>query len=208
MAWKELPTERTLPCNGEMVKYHRNRRGWTQQELAKLSGYAIRLIGKAEASGTVERGTIDIIAQTLSGDSLEVHPEDLVFFPKVAARQMLENFAKYERDCASHCNHLVAEDVQFLSADLAEGGSKSPGSHAAGGSEAFWQRFYAAMERLDKASLLDSTKIVAEGNKVVVMSEENVRSVGDHKPSDTRPLVLMFEFERGKLKRLRDHFDV
>jgi len=207
MPWSERPAERSVPCNGELVRHHRNRRGWTQPELAKESGYTTRLIAKAESGGALDCDTIETLADTLSTEPTSVYPEDLVYFPKLIARKILENYAEHERDCAIHCQQYLAEDfVLVVPGDPAILPFAGEYKGFAGFDE-FWENFFSVMRRYDKRVIIDSMRVIAEGNEVVVMTNEIAAHVAQKETATPTPIGFIFEFERGKLKRLEDHFD-
>ena len=64
MTWFEAPAVRSIRCNGEMVRFLRKQRGWTQERLATAAGYTKRLVAKAESSGSLNPDTIEILAET------------------------------------------------------------------------------------------------------------------------------------------------
>ena len=55
------------------LRHYREKKFWTQDELAKESGVAIGVISKAENNGKVSLGSIKILAKTLGID-----PEKLI----------------------------------------------------------------------------------------------------------------------------------
>ena len=69
MAWLETrKLKRSLPVNGEMLRFLRNRRGWTQEDLASKAGYSERAVRKAESSGGLHPDTIEILAEDRDRD--------------------------------------------------------------------------------------------------------------------------------------------
>jgi transcriptional regulator with XRE-family HTH domain len=93
MSWlRTRHLKRSLVVNGEMLKFFRSRRGWTQEELATIVGYTGRVIRKAEASGSLHPDTIEILAEALSGPDWTVDPEDLVTIPESMARAVINAY--------------------------------------------------------------------------------------------------------------------
>lgn len=206
MGWKHQPVGRSLQCNGEIVRFHREQQGWTQQQLAKRAGYSARVIAKAEGSGALRPDTIEHLADALSTSSCPVHPEDLVSSPKAIARQIIENYAQYEQDCARHCHEFLADDIELV---VPGDPSMLPfcGTyHGREGFDKFWENFFAVMERHDKDLVIRTMRVFAEGNHVVLFMRECGSFVGEG-GHHTTPIALLFEFERGKIKRMEDHFD-
>lgn len=208
MSWRDRPAQRSVPCNGELVRHHRNRRGWTQAELGKESGFTTRLVAKAESGGSLDCDTIETLAATLTTEASPVFPEDLVYFPKQLARKFIENYAEFERECAVHCRDFLAEDFMLVvpgdPAILPFAGEY----HGYTDFEKFWKIFFSVMRRHNKRTIIDSMRVIAEGNEVVVLTNEMAAHIDQTDPVSPTPLAFVFEFERGKLKRLEDHFDV
>lgn len=73
--------KRSFACNGRLVRELRQEMGFTQSDLARRSGYSIRLIGKAEAGKTLSGGTIEVLAEALSSPGRELTPEELIMDP-------------------------------------------------------------------------------------------------------------------------------
>lgn len=210
MSWKERPTTRSILCNGELIKRYRSQRGLTQQELASEAGFTQRLIAKAEAGQTVHPDTVEILAETLSSGEKQITPEDLVYFPKAIVRHVLESFAKHERQCVAHCHQFLSEKMT----------TSCPGDPSiiefAGeyetidGFDQFWGNFFSVMERTDKNCVLDSLQMFESENQVAVLTVERAdhKAVPSHLGDNQTPLGIVFTFERGKLLRFEDHFDV
>lgn len=207
MGWKEKPDGRSLACNGEIVRFHRANLGWTQQQLADKAGYSSRVIAKAEADGSLSPATIEHLADALSVPDRPVYPEDLIFAPKAIARRIIENYARYERDCTEHCIEFLADDMQLV----------VPGDPALlpfcgvyqglDGFRQFCRNFFSVMQRHDKELIVRTMRVFAEGNHVVVLASECAAFIGQPGPYPATPLAFIFEFERGKLKRMEDHFN-
>jgi len=69
--------ERGMIVIGERLRLLRRQRGWTQQELADLSGYSDRLIRKAEHGGPVSAASLQVLATTLSHPARVVTSQEL-----------------------------------------------------------------------------------------------------------------------------------
>ena len=208
MPWEEPPQKRSIHCNGEMVRFHRNRLGLTQSELADLSGFTTRLIAKAEAGGSLKPHSLDVLAEALSSEDRPVFPEDLICSPKVIVRKIIEAYAKHEANCIDHCKQFLAEDVRI----------RIPGDplviqfageyHSISGVEQFWKTFFCSMERHNKKLISDSMRLFADGNLIAVLTYESFSCATSKSAATITPLGLIFEFERGKVKSLENHFDI
>ena len=75
------------------------------------------------------------------------------------------------------------------------------------GFDDFFGSFFSVMERPDKKLLLKNPRLVAEGNTVVVLSHERASFCGTD-VATPMPLGIVMEFERGRLTRFEDHFDI
>ena len=79
------------------------------------------------------------------------------------------------------------------------------------GFDDFWGKFFSVMERHDKNLIVDSMRLFQDGNQVALLTHEMATHVAGRNArnqADTTPIGFIFEFERGKLKRFEDHFDV
>ena len=57
---------RSFRCNGNLLRFFRDRKGMTQSQLASESGYSVRLVGKAEAGQPIRMETVEVLAEALS----------------------------------------------------------------------------------------------------------------------------------------------
>ena len=80
---------RTEQVCGAQVKYFRHLLGWTQDELARRSGYSDRLIRKAEGGRTLSIETINNIAESLCCNGLQVSANDLILSPKRTVHELI-----------------------------------------------------------------------------------------------------------------------
>ena len=102
---------RSFACNGRVVRKLREMKGLTQSGLARLSGYSVRLIGKAEAGKPISASTIEVLAEALSSKDRILSPNDLVI-------DLLSITRNYLR-VLSRLNHLAIQDFQaYLSKNL------------------------------------------------------------------------------------------
>ena len=207
MGWTQQPEGRSLACNGETIRYHRNHLRWTQQQLADRAGYSSRVIAKAEADGSLSPATIEHLADALSQPDRPVYPEDLVFTPKLIARRFIEHYARYEEKCGEYWEEYLADDAQLI---VPGDPTVLPFCGVYQGKEGFaqfWRNFFAVMQRHDKELIVRNMRVFAEGNHVILLTSDNAAFIGQPGPYPSTPLAFIFEFERGKLKRLEDHFN-
>ena len=207
MAWLQPPTERSIACDPEALRLHRGRRRLTQPELASLAGLSTRLVAKAEAGGRIRTDSVEILAEALSTEEHPVFPEDIVFSPKKIARYIVECYAKYERQCVAHCHRFLAEDMTVVAPGNPEVIPFAGERKTIDGFDDFWGSLFRIFERPEKHLILDTMRVLADGNEVVVLSSENATVCGESGGPPV-PLAFVMEFERGKLKKFEDHFDV
>ncbi len=197
----------SVPCNGEQLRHFRNKRGWTQDDLATRSGYSKRVVAKAEAGGSVNPDTLEVLAATLSIDGECIHIEDLLATPKALAQRYIETFRQHEHELAARCWDFLADDMVCL---VAGGDPSVPLSGTYEGPDGFdcyCRKFFAIFER--PAKDLYRPKLVAEGNHVVAMGWEIIQLKGTTRDPNEPPgwLVQDMQFSRGKLVRLELMFD-
>ncbi|QDV73209.1 nuclear transport factor 2 family protein [Botrimarina mediterranea] len=190
-----------------MFRYHRHRLGWTQEDLADLVNKTPRLIAKAEAGGCLHPDSIEAIAAALTTPEIHVFPDELVSSPKQLARAIVEGYARHERQCTKHLHHLLADDIVVVAPGPQDVFTFCGEHHTKDGFDRFWGKFFGMMERLDKQRIVDSMRIIAEGNEVVVLTSEYASAKGDPAPPNVTPIAFVMEFEAGKLRRFEDHFD-
>ncbi len=96
-------------CNGRLVRLIRQKRGLTQAELAQLSGYSVRLIGKAEAGKVLSAGAIEVLAQALSTKQRELKPTDLILDSLALAENYFLTLSNFQSDAISQCEHFLSD---------------------------------------------------------------------------------------------------
>ena len=210
MTWQQRPAGRSVQCNGEALRRHRARRGWTQPELASLAGFTTRLVAKAEACGTVSPDTLEVLADALSTAQHPVFPEDLAYCPKAVVRHIIESFAQYERQCVAHCQQFLADNLRVVAPGDPELFPFAGIHDTIDGFDEFWGKYFAVMERHDKLHIAKTMRLVAEDNLVVALVEEHASHKSTQEAAwrcPKTPLTFVFTFQRGKVVSFEDHFD-
>jgi len=100
-----------MPCNGKLIAQLRKLLGWTQNDLARKSGFTERLIVKAEASQNIATSTLQIIAETFREAGAQVTAADLSADPAALAREFILSMYK-------HGPKVIDANERFLSPDL------------------------------------------------------------------------------------------
>ena len=207
MSWLQSPSERSIACDPQALRFHRGRRRLTQPELASLARLSTRLVAKAEAGEKVRTDSVEILAAALSTSDHPVFPEDLVFSPRKIARYIVECYTKHERQCVAHCHQYLSDDMTVVAPGNPEVIPFAGERKTIDGFDEFWGRLFRIFDRPEKNLILDTMRVLADGNEVVVLSSETATVCGESGGPPV-PLAFVMEFERGKLKKFEDHFDV
>ncbi|MCO6042324.1 transcriptional regulator [Aeoliella sp. ICT_H6.2] len=198
MPWQEPPQQKAYACNGELVAFLRQKRGWTQRELAQESGYSERLVSKAEASQSISASTVADLADTLATPREPVHPEDLICDPVTLAKAYIA--AEYE-----HPGNNVEKIRHFLDEDLVTRLNGDPevipfaGEHyGIDGLERAYSIFFSIIEPPANHDWRPWYKFACHGNEVIVWGQNWMGPIGQPL---TQPMQLVhrFVFQRGKL---------
>src|SRR6476646_3797432 len=150
MASARRPNLKSMPCNGPLLRHFREKRGWTQDELATRAGYSKRVIAKAEAGGSLHQDTVDVLASALSTDGECVYPEDLLASPKALARRFVETYRRFEHELAIRYRDFLSDHLVCIV------GSEDPSVPLAGtyqgpdGFDRYCRKFFEIFERCDK----------------------------------------------------------
>ncbi len=205
MAWLETrKLKRSLPVNGEMLRFLRNRRGWTQEDLASKAGYSERVVRKAESSGGLHPDTIEILAEALSGPDWTVDPEDLITTPEALARTVINAYRNQERQVVANVQGLLHDELKVYAAGEEVGLPFAGGYDGADGFDEFFGKYFNAFIRPDKQFFQPT--FFARGNEVILHGQEAVKAV-DSDEIISSWIFIKFTFERGKLIRYENFYD-
>ena len=203
MAWTRTNLPRSYPCNTSFLKFYRNRRNWTQKQLAERVGYSERLIRKAESGQSISISTIDELATVLSSDETKIYPEDLITCHESLARAFTEAWYSKQQHMADVIKHFVHDDTRFhILGDQRclpfAGCYRGPDdfSRAAG-------QFFSKMEVPAGHDFKTYYKYVARGLEVSVWGESWIHPIGAPLNQPV-PITQRFRFERGKLHTFVD----
>lgn len=203
MGWALPPTRRSYPVRGEYVKFLRERRGWTQDDFARLCGYSERLIRKAEGSDSLSPDAIADLADALSESGGPVFPEDLVSDPLAAARLFIESYDLYEQSMLAHCSHIFHDDVVLWCAGAEQGIPFAGTFQGMAGLQEWLDRFFSIIKRPARGVMKPAFSVA--GNEVIAKYEEPTSVNGV--PGDPLWIVNITKFERGKIIRIENYFD-
>lgn len=91
----------------------RRKRGWSQEELSRRSGYSVSLIRKAELGGSLRSDTLQAICEAFSQSHGPVRAEDLTCSILSIARRFVYCYDHYGIDLLKHCGELLTEDFAY-----------------------------------------------------------------------------------------------
>lgn len=209
MAWEKSPNGRSYPCNGDLLKRRRQQRHWSQEDLADITKFSVRVIAKAEAGGSLHPDTLERLAAALSEPAAPLFPEDLIVNPKQLALEFLNQLVTHRAQVVSKCQHLLAENVQFFmpgNPDILPFAGLHVGLDAMNRA---CGKFFETLE-IPNPVLWKTEFAVCEGNEVVtgqwILAQ--LRGLGDQGLMVGRPnlVVNRMIFERGKMVSFADYY--
>ncbi len=205
MSWHQTSQlKRSVQVNGELVRFYRRQRGWTQEQLADVAGYTVRVIRKAEASQSLRPDTIEVLAEALSGLDWKISPEDLISSPIQMARAVIDAYRHQERQVVANVHGLLHEDLSVYAAGE-EVGLPFAGSYSGvDGFDAFFGRYFESFMRPDKE--LFQPVFYSQGNEVILHGQEAVQA-NDSPDVISSWIFIKFRFERGLLISYENFYD-
>lgn len=201
MGWSYRPKGRSCQCNGEFVRYCRRSRGWTQEDLARAAGYSVRVIAKAEASGSIHPDTIEDIAHVLSTPEVTVHPEDLSSSPESVVLRLLSVCARHEQQVVANAKSFLAEDMSAFVPGDSSILSFCGKWETIDGFNCLWRHFIRFIERSDTTLAHKPKHLVVQGNEAMAL----IFAKTSDAPSV--PVTLYFRFNRGRIAHFGAYFD-
>lgn len=191
-------------CNGLAIRSLRQARGWTQTDLAKIAGYSVRLVQKAEASGSLVATTLDVLAQSLGTGDSPVEIDDITTTPQTIVQEFIELINSHHGNTGQAARHLLADDAVLWCAGDPE---VMPFAGDWNGPEAiakFFQVFFSVLTPA-KDGFLRNKRYLANGNEVVCWCEAHASVSG--MPSVPVWVWHHYLLKDGKILRYENHFD-
>lgn len=102
--------------NAELIRRLRLKRGWTQNEFAKRSGYSERLIRNAELGGPIRASTLVDLAKCLSCEMEEITFQQLTCEPISVAKKWTSSFDTLGVKMLDEFRSHLAADLVFVCA--------------------------------------------------------------------------------------------
>ncbi len=173
--------------------------------MATQSDLSVRVIAKAEAGGPISKRTAEKLASTFREAGALVTVADLLANPATLARQFLANYVQYQGDCVQHSLDILSPDiVAYVEGD--------PATNPIAGEyrgldefDRFFKTFFGIFVR--DGGMLDDPPMIANRNDVIVWGREYVR-IPEAPPQKGGFVMLRMRFERGKMVRFDDHYEV
>lgn len=206
MPRKDPPVNRSMSCNGKLIAKIRKELGWTQNDLARKSGYTERLIGKAEASQAIASSTLKIIAQTFHEAGVSVTQMDLSSDPAALAREFFRSTYKYG-------TKSLEVNKRFISPDLVVHFAGDPnvfpfaGTHVGiQAAQRAFDLFYSVIVPPEDDTEMENIQIVSTGHGALIWGETWAHPIG--MPMD-KPMkfAIKMDFKDGMMTVFDDRFD-
>jgi len=195
-------TKRFQRVNKNRLRHLRMEKGWSQEELAKRSGYSERLIRKAESGGTVSTQTIRDLAEALSDEERRVTYQELVMDPLSLAKQFVHAYDHFGQRMLDHCREIFHESFVFYCPGDKEQAPFAGEWVGITGMQRFFDRFYTTFSR--NLGTLNPTFLVAEDH-VCARYFDQVFFQGHTLPQIW--VNLHFRFQDGLIIRIDDEYD-
>jgi len=212
--------DRNLRCNGLAIRVLRQAHGWTQAELANVTGYSLRLVRKAEAGGALAPRTIGVLAKALGSNDSPVHIDDITMTPLAIAQKFVDIInahyininARYDDiggdigdDIGPAARHLLADNIVVWSAGDREVIPFAGEWVGYDGFVDYFRTFFLALIPSEEGFLRNG-RFLADGKEVVYWCEAHAGVAG----MSSTPSAWgchRYVVEEGKITRFENHFD-
>lgn len=198
--------------NGKKIQSLRLQCGWTQRDLARIAGYSVRVIRKAEATGSLKLQTVNDLSHAFQSRGIEIASEDLIIDQTSVAKEIVDSFDNLGYGMLDRCGKYLALNLEI---NCVANRTKFPfaGSwKGAGAMQSFLSAFFSQFTR--KPGTLAPTYLVAK-DRVVARFDETVYTRGHEVPQFFVNLHLHFndfivvriDYE-ANFQALSDHLDL
>lgn len=198
--------KRSYPCNVDLLAFLRERKGWTQQELAAASGYSERLVNKAESGRPISTSAIETLADALSTDGDPVYLEDLVCDVVALAKEYIAALYVHQAQIVDNIRHFLDDDVVFrVSGDPAVVPFAGEFRGIAEVERGFGVMF-SVLEAPRDHDYAACYSYLAKGKEVIVWGDSWLHPIG--RPlKEPMKISNRLTFQKGKLVLFEDVFD-
>lgn len=194
---------KTLKCRGDLIRYYRERLGWTQVQLAVRSGYSERLIRKVEEGRPARQSTLEVLAQALSSDEVKLTAADFSTEPAAVAQAFVRGYLHYKEQAATRCAYLFHPDVVLVihtdPNDLAFGGEFA----GVEGIDRMIRTAYSQFEVIHE----DFGKWFTNGTKVAALRQQILKARHVESPRFNTWILHEYTIASGRIKRIDNYID-
>ena len=208
MAWKETDLKRSYVCNREMLKFFRERKGWSQQQLCDQSGVSVRVVSKGEAGNPISNGSIDKLATAFSIPEYVVYPEDLISHPTELAKQFVTALYSEQKNFLNSVGEIIDADAIFR---VVGDPKKIPFAGLHRGPRAYRRavkKFFQIFEIEEGLDHAASYEYFPKGTEVVLWGTSRLKLIGSELPPTDVSFRKRFRFRRGLLYSFEDHHNI
>jgi transcriptional regulator with XRE-family HTH domain len=208
MNWKRTNLERSYICNRDLIKFFRERMGWSQQQLSIESDVSVRVISKAEAGESIATASIARLAAVFAINGSPVYPEDLISNPVEMCRTFMNvlHLRKYRmvdvlgERIEPHATFRITGDPKLV---------PFAGNHT--GLRAYrraLKKFFQIFEFAPSFDHTEAYEYYPSGTDVVLWGVAQVRLIEGDGAVLSLPHRQRFRYRRGKLYSFEEHYDV
>lgn len=197
---------RSWPCNKELLIQLRKQKGWTQTDLARISGYSERLISKAESGGSLSQAALEVLAEALSSPEQLIRFEDLTCDPLKLAREFIQALYVHKKSAFEKVRYFLDDDAVFKMAGDPQVIPFAGEHRGIVAIERLFHIFFSVLEVPPDIDHMSNFEFISRGNEVIVWGVSWLHPVG-HPLDKPMPFSNLIRFRHGKLFFLDDHFD-
>ena len=206
MGWLKNQTQQSYSCNSKKLSSLRRERNWTQAKLAKVAGYSLRLINKAESGRPISIEAVEVLAEALSTTNEKISPQDLIASPTTLSKEFIFGMYRHANLLIQHTSYFLDDNVLFrFSGDSKE----IPFAGEYRGIDNVGIAFNIFYSVLESPVNHDPSKwydFIEHDNDVVVWGKSWLHPIGRPLKKPVEVSILM-RYEAGKLVLFDDRFD-
>ncbi|PQO48212.1 helix-turn-helix domain-containing protein [Blastopirellula marina] len=196
---------RALPCNRDYLRQLRQRRDWTQADLARRAGYSERLIIKAESGSSIAVETISDLAEALSDEGEPVFWEDLASNPVQLAQRYIHTLHVHQKEAIDHLADMIDPEAVFRVAGDPRDIPFAGEHHGIDEIRRTFDLFFSVLE-VPPHDFASCYQYICQGPDAVVWGDSWIHPIGRPLKEPIRVTNLL-RFRRGKLIFLDDCYD-
>lgn len=195
------PIRSTTVC-GALLRKYRTTLNWSQEELAKASGYSSRLIRKLESGGTTDFETLCNIAEALSVSGQVVTAALLQTDNLTIAKAWMEALNSNGQKMVDRMANHLSSDFEFFCPGDSNYLPFAGTWKGTDGLQRFLDIYFSIFERIPH----DEPHYTIGENLVVARYFE--RGMVNGSPTPPIRISLCFHFKDGQIHRIDDDYDV